>query len=129
MEWKATANLGLVEEGAVVGEDPVALLEGWLRRVLALALVLLLVVLVAATAARVGVGGAPHGFGSPLAGGEGSGGGAEREGGDGGRPDRGEGRDEGGRSSRAMVTISGRWAVSLCFGLYGPKYNCLPAIV
>ena len=117
MEWKATANLGLVEEGAVVGEDPVALLEGWLRRVLALALVLLLVVLVAATAARVGVGGAPHGFGSPLAGGEGNGGGAERS-----------GRDEG-RSSRAMVTISGRWAVSLCFGLYGPKCNCLPAIV
>ena len=89
MEWKATANLGLVEEGAVVGEDPVALLEGWLRRVLALALVLLLVVLVAATAARVGVGGAPHGFGSPLAGGEGNGGGAERS-----------GRDEGGAAAR-----------------------------
>ena len=114
---EATANLGLVEEGAVVGEDPVALLEGWLRRVLAFTLVLLLVVLVASTAASVGVGGAPHGFGSPLAGGEGNGGGAERS-----------GRDEG-RSSRAMETISGRWAVSLCFGLYGPKYNCLPAIV
>ena len=85
MEWKATANLGLVEEGAVVGEDPVALLEGWLRRVLAFALVFLLVVLVAATAARVGVGGAPHGFGSPLAGGEGNGGGAERSGRDEGR--------------------------------------------
>jgi len=124
MEWKATANLGLVEEGAVVGEDPVALLEGWLRRVLAFTLVLLLVVLVAATAARVGVGGAPHGFGSPLAGGEGSGGGAEGEGTGVGLT--GERR---GRSSRSMVTISGRWAVSLCFGLYGPKYNCLPAIV
>ena len=99
----------------MVGEDPVALLEGWLRRVLAFALVFLLVVLVAATAARVGVGGAPHGFGSPLAGGEGSGGGAEWE--------------RRGRSSRAMETISGRWAVSLCFGLYGPKCNCLPAIV
>ena len=89
MEWKATANLGLVEEGAVVGEDPVALLEGWLRRVLAFTLVLLLVVLVASTAASVGVGGAPHGFGSPLAGGEGNGGGAERS-----------GRDEGGAAAR-----------------------------
>lgn len=69
-----TANLGLVEEGAVVGEDPVALLEGRLRRVLAFVLVLLLLLLVAAAAAaRVGVGGAPHGFDSPLTGGEGSG--------------------------------------------------------
>ena len=97
---EATANLGLVEEGAVVGEDPVALLEGWLRRVLAFALVFLLVVLVAATAARVGVGGAPHGFGSPLAGGEGSGGGAEGEGtGVGLTGERGETR-EGGAAAR-----------------------------
>lgn len=56
------ANLGLVEEGAVVGEDPVALLERWLRRTLAFYLVALLLLLVASPAARVGIRGAPHGI-------------------------------------------------------------------
>lgn len=52
VEWEIGADLGLVEEGAVVGEHSLALLEG--RRCL--------VVLVLATAAAVvGVGvGAPH---------------------------------------------------------------------
>lgn len=57
-----TANLGLVEERPVVGEDPFVLLEGWLRRVLGFDLVLLLLLLVAGPAARVGIGGAAHGF-------------------------------------------------------------------
>lgn len=46
----------------MVGEDPLVLLEGWLRRVLAFDLVLLPLLLVAGPAARVGIRGAAHGF-------------------------------------------------------------------